>query len=104
MYMIFVFFTPDSTLALQKSQNNCIAISGNTIIFLFDLLLASDINFIIQQTSVVAQEPPIILQDAFPDSGISALLPTSSSTPTADEVLRQVRYFFQLSRNPKSTI
>jgi len=41
---------------------------------------------LIQQTSSVVQEPPIIPQDALPDSGVSTLPLVSSSTPITDEV------------------
>ena len=48
---------------------------------------------LIQQTSSVVQEPPIIPQDALPDSGVSTLPLASSSAPITDEVPRiQVRY------------
>jgi hypothetical protein len=56
--------------------------------------LAFDINFIIQQTSTIVQEPSVTPRDALPDSGVPVLLLTSSSTLVTDEIpLIQVRHF-----------
>ena len=50
------------------------------------------------------QEPSVIPQDAFHDSGVPALLLASSSAPATDEVLlRQVKYSFTLSETKKAT-
>ena len=94
MYLIFVSSYQIQCLPSKRARTTASPSQVTQLLFLFDPLLASDINFIIQQTSFVAQEPPIIPQDALPDSGVPALLLTSSHAPTTDEVLRQVRYFF----------
>ena len=103
IYLMLCIFEPDPTLTLQKGQNNYFASSGNTTIFSFWSDLAFDINFIIQQTPIVVQEPPIISQDALPDSGVPALLLAYSSAPVTNEVLRQVRYSFTLLGTKEAT-
>ncbi|XP_039801617.1 uncharacterized protein LOC120665960 [Panicum virgatum] len=41
---------------------------------------------LVQQTSIIIQESPVIPQDALLESGVRALLLASSSAPTTDEV------------------
>ena len=79
--------------------------SGNTITFPLWSNLAYDINLIIQQTSIIIQESPVIPQDALLESGIRALLLASSSATTTDEVpLIQVRHPFIFLETKKGNI
>ena len=93
IHLIFALSYQIQHLPSKRARTTASPVQVTQPSFLFWFNSAPNIDFFIQQTPSIVQEPSIIPQDALPDSGTSALLLASSASLTDEVFPIQVRCF-----------